>query len=51
MPTSGEGNTDAKDACVIAETARVRLDLPVIDAGADLVRDLALLTGHRESDC
>ena len=26
----------------------MRLDLPVIDAGADLVRDLAVLTGHRE---
>ena len=28
---TGEGKTDAKDAHVIAETARLRRDLPVID--------------------
>jgi transposase len=44
----GEGKTDAKDAYVIAETARLRRDLAVIDAGTDLVRKLAVLTGHRE---
>ena len=44
---AGEGKTDAKDAYVIAETARLRRDLPVIDAGTDLVRNLAVLTGHR----
>ena len=44
---AGEGKTDAKDAYVIAETARLRRDLSVIDAGTDLVRDLAVLTGHR----
>ena len=43
----GEGKTDAKDAYVIAETARLRGDLPVIDTGTDLVRKLAVLTGHR----
>ena len=44
---AGEGKTDAKDAYVIAETARLRRDLSVIDTGADLVRKLAVLTGHR----
>ena len=43
----GEGKTDAKDAYVIAETARIRSDLNVIDHETDLVRDLAVLTGHR----
>ena len=43
----GEGKTDAKDAHVIAETARLRRDLAVIDADTDLVRNLAVLTGHR----
>jgi transposase len=41
------GKTDAKDAYVIAETARLRGDLPVIDTGTDMVRKLAVLTGHR----
>jgi transposase len=44
---AGEGKTDAKDAYVIAETARLRGDLAVIDADTDLVRNLAVLTGHR----
>lgn len=43
----GEGKTDAKDAYVIAETARIRRDLRVIDRDSDLVRNLAVLTGHR----
>jgi transposase len=43
----GEGKTDAKDAYVIAETARIRRDLAVIDHDTDLVRNLAVLTGHR----
>jgi hypothetical protein len=43
----GEGKTDAKDAYVIAETARIRRDLALIDQDTDLVRDLAVLTGHR----
>ncbi len=43
----GEGKTDAKDAYVIAETARLRRDLAVIDTDSDLVRNLAVLTGHR----
>jgi hypothetical protein len=32
---------------VIAETARIRRDLAVIDQETDLVRNLAVLTGHR----
>jgi hypothetical protein len=43
----GEGKTDAKDAYVIAEVARLRRDLAVTDADTDLVRNLAVLTGHR----
>jgi transposase len=44
---AGEGKTDAKDAYVIAETARLRRDLAVVDQDTDLVRNLAVLTGHR----
>jgi transposase len=44
---TGEGKTDMKDAHVIAETARIRRDLAVIDQDTDLVRNLAVLTGHR----
>jgi transposase len=44
---TGEGKTDAKDAYVIAETLRLRNDLNVIDNQTDLVRSLAVLTGHR----
>lgn len=44
---NGEGKTDLKDAYVIAETVRIRRDLPVIDQDADVVRDLDVLTGHR----
>lgn len=44
---TGEGKTDAKDAYVIAETARIRHDLAVIDQDTDLVRNLAVLSGHR----
>lgn len=44
---TGEGKTDAKDAYVIAETARIRTDLSVVDADTDLVRTLGVLTGYR----
>jgi len=44
---AGEGKTDAKDAFVIAETARIRRDLVVVDHGSELVRSLAVLGGHR----
>jgi transposase len=44
---SGDGKTDPKDAYVIAETARMRRDLPVIDHKSDLVCNLGLLTARR----
>jgi transposase len=44
---AGEGKTDPKDAFVIAETARLRRSLPVIDHKTNLVRNLGLLTAHR----
>ena len=44
---TGEGKTDAKDAYVIAETGRLRADLPVIEAPSELVQTLGLLTAHR----
>ena len=44
---TGEGKTDAKDAHVIAETVRLRRDLPVVDQSTDLARNLAVLTAHR----
>ncbi|GAA2296852.1 IS110 family transposase [Streptomyces caniferus] len=43
----GEAKTDARDAYVIAETARHRRDLAAIDVPAQLAADLALLTAHR----
>ncbi|GID16407.1 IS110 family transposase [Actinocatenispora rupis] len=43
----GEAKTDARDAYVIAETARVRTDLAVLAVPAQLAADLALLTAHR----
>lgn len=43
----GEGKTDAKDAFVIAETARIRRDLVVVERDNELVRSLAVLGGHR----
>ncbi|MFV6028858.1 IS110 family transposase [Streptomyces sp. NPDC056264] len=43
----GEAKTDARDAYVIAETARHRRDFAAIDVPAQLTADLALLTAHR----
>ncbi|WP_055711233.1 IS110 family transposase [Streptomyces torulosus] len=43
----GEAKTDARDAYVIAETARHRNDFATIDVPAPLAADLALLTAHR----
>ncbi|MET9520658.1 IS110 family transposase [Streptomyces sp. NPDC002994] len=43
----GEAKTDARDAYVIAETARHRRDFATIDVPAQLAADLALLTAHR----
>jgi transposase len=44
---AGEGKTDAKDAKVIAETARLRRDLTEVSTPDELVVELSLLTGHR----
>jgi transposase len=44
----GEAKSDAKDARVIAETARMRTDLTPVTATDDLVIELARLTAHRE---
>ncbi|MDQ0987637.1 IS110 family transposase [Streptomyces sp. V2I9] len=43
----GEAKTDARDAYVIAETARHRSDFAAIGVPAQLAADLALLTAHR----
>lgn len=43
----GEAKTDARDAYVIAETARHRNDFSTIGVPAQLAADLALLTAHR----
>ena len=44
---TGEGKTDARDAHVIANTARLRRDLTEFSTPDELVVELALLTGHR----
>jgi transposase len=44
---TGEGKTDPKDAYVIADTARIRRSLPVIDGKTDLLCNLGLLTARR----
>ena len=44
---TGEGKTDAKDAYVIAETARGRRDLPRWLRPPTACRELALLTAQR----
>ena len=41
----GEGKTDAKDAQVIAETARLRRDLCELSTPNELIVELALLDG------
>ncbi|MDQ4114328.1 MAG: IS110 family transposase [Actinomycetota bacterium] len=43
----GEAKTDAKDAYVIAEASRLRRDFAPVQVNAQLVAELALLTGHR----
>lgn len=43
----GEAKTDARDAYVIAETARHRRDFTIIEVPAQLAANLALLTAHR----
>ena len=43
----GEGKTDAKDARVIAQTCRMRADLPELSVPDPVVTDLAVLTARR----
>ncbi|MGW1917485.1 IS110 family transposase [Streptomyces sp. NPDC002076] len=43
----GEGKTDAKDALVIADTARMRRDFAFLSLPNETVADLQLLTAHR----
>jgi transposase len=43
----GEGKTDARDARVIADQARMRHDLPVLRPGEDLVVELRMLVARR----
>ncbi|MGW9030884.1 IS110 family transposase [Streptomyces sp. NPDC055722] len=43
----GEAKTDARDAYVIAETARLRRDFAPVEVPTNLAADLALLTTHR----
>lgn len=44
---AGEGKTDARDAVVIAQTARLRGDLAEVQVPDELAVELELLTGHR----
>lgn len=43
---AGEGKTDAKDAHVIAQTARMRRDLTRLAVPEELIVELKLLTGQ-----
>jgi transposase len=43
----GDGKTDAKDAAVIADQARMRRDLQPLRVGDDIAVELRILTGRR----
>ena len=43
----GDGKTDAKDAAIIADQARIRRDLTSLKPGDELVTELKVLTGRR----
>jgi transposase len=43
----GESKTDARDARLIAELARMRKDLAILEPGAQLLAELRLLVAHR----
>lgn len=43
----GEGKTDAKDAAIIADQARIRRDLHPVRVADDTATALRILTGHR----
>lgn len=44
----GAGRTDAKDALIIADQARMRRDLTILDGDDDLVVELRLLVARRQ---
>ena len=46
-PYRGDGKTDAKDAAIIADQARMRPDLQPVRAGDQISTDLRLLTSRR----
>jgi transposase len=43
----GEGKTDARDAFIIADQARIRRDVSMLRRGDDIALDLRLLTSRR----
>ncbi|WP_035841563.1 IS110 family RNA-guided transposase [Kitasatospora azatica] len=43
----GDGKTDAKDAAIIADQARIRRDPQPLRPGDELITELKVLTGHR----
>lgn len=43
----GEGKTDARDAFIIADQARIRRDVSMLRPGADIALDLRLVTSRR----
>jgi len=43
----GEGKTDAKDARLVAGTARMCPDLAIVTPGEELTAELTRLTAHR----
>lgn len=43
----GEGKTDARDAFIIADQARIRRDVSMLSPGDDIALDLRLLTARR----
>lgn len=44
---AGENKTDARDALVIAQTIRMRPDIPVLEPTDRLIAELTVLTGYR----
>ncbi|MGW0215604.1 IS110 family transposase [Micromonospora chokoriensis] len=44
---AGENKTDARDALVIAQTIRMRSDIPVLKPTDRLIAELSVLTGYR----
>ncbi|WP_233599686.1 IS110 family transposase [Micromonospora sp. M71_S20] len=44
---AGENKTDARDALVIAQTIRMRPDIPILESTDRLLAELTVLTGYR----